>query len=248
MSEDEQRRSTSQPAAGPWAIPSEASSSGSSSISSGTRTKRSALSSSSGSRAGLSAASLSASSSMGGPWATYEPTPSSSTSMSTLAVLESGMRRRPTTYMLGSPGRRLCAKLIDRLLLGLALTPGLLVHALSAAEGLGLGLALGLGALALGFEWWMAATLGQTPGKYLLGLRVIGCEGEAIGLRRGVGLRVWAFALIAAALAGVPLLLDALFVFSEEHQSLHDRLAKTQVIVAGSLGDPFAKLTDWFED
>lgn len=185
---------------------------------------------------------------MGGPWATYEPTPSSSTSMSTLTVLETGMRRRPTTYMLGSPARRLCAKLIDRLLLSLALAPGLLVYGLSEASALGLGLALALGGGVLGFEWWMATTLGQTPGKYLLGLRVIGSEGEAVGLRRGVGLRVWAFGLIGVALAGVPLLLDALFVLGEQRQSLHDRLAKTQVIVAGSLGDPFAKLTDWFED
>lgn len=158
------------------------------------------------------------------------------------------MRRRPTTYMLGSPARRLCAKLIDRLLLSLALVPGLLVLALSEANSLGLGLALVLGAVVLGFEWWMAATLGQTPGKYLLGLRVISSEGEAIGFRRGVGLRVWAFGLIGLPLAGVPLLIDALFVLGEQRQSLHDRLAKTQVIVAGSLGDPFAKLTDWFEN
>lgn len=147
--------------------------------------------------------------------------------------------------MLGSPARRLMAKLIDRLILALALLPALLLGALVELAWLGPGLALATAAAVLGFEWGMVARIGQTPGKYLLGLRVISSEGEAVGLWRGVVLRVWAMGLAGAALAGVPLLLDPLFMLGEGRLCLHDRMAKTRVIVAGSLGDPFARLFEW---
>ena len=145
--------------------------------------------------------------------------------------------------MIGSPGRRLIAKLIDRIVLGLALVPGGLVALLSESRLAALVVSAGALALVLGFEWWLVSRRGQSPGKYLLGLRIISSEGDEVGFVRGVGQRVWLMGLLGGVLAGVPLVLDPLFVFRADRLCLHDRLAKTKVIVAGSLGDPYASLS-----
>ena len=145
--------------------------------------------------------------------------------------------------MLGSPGRRLIAKLIDRLVLALALAPGALVALLSASRLAALVVTVAALVFVLGFEWWLIGRRGQSPGKYLLGLRIISSEGDEVGFLRGVGQRVWLMGLLGGVLAGVPLVLDPLFVFRADRRCLHDRLAKTKVIIAGSLGDPYASLS-----
>lgn len=223
MSEGDQDQGSVVPS-GPWARPPEDSSS-----SLGT------------SRRSLTGASLSDGSSVasGGPWAVYDRGPSAA-ALSTIQLVEDGLRRRPPSYMLGSPARRAVAKLIDRTLLGLALVPAVVVGLLVGPGLACLLTALVLGLLALGFEWYLTATRGHSPGMYLLGLRIISAEGGKVGFRQAVVLRSWA--MLVAALAGVPLLVDLYMLHGPERRALRDRLAKTRVILAGSLGDPYASL------
>ena len=70
--------------------------------------------------------------------------------------------------------------------------------------------------------WFFA---GQTPGKALLGLRVVTTEGKRVSLLRGI-LRYFAYYLSA-----IPLLLGFWWVLiDDERQGWHDKIAKTVVI------------------
>lgn len=140
---------------------------------------------------------------------------------------------------LASPSQRLLAKLIDVVLLALALTPGILVSRLWGTSPAVAVCSLGLLAIA-GFQWTITATRGQTLGKRWIGLRVVTREGERVGFLRGVFLRVWVMWVVSLGMSGgLWLLLEPFLVFSKQGRTLHDHLAKTLVIVAGTPGDPY---------
>jgi uncharacterized RDD family membrane protein YckC len=145
----------------------------------------------------------------------------------------------PSELRLASPGQRLLARLIDAVLLALALAPGVAVQ-LSWDTEIGVGLWT-LALLAMGvFQWAMTATSGQTLGKRWTGLRLIKENGERVGFFRGVFLRVWVMwigSLLTS--GGVLLVLDPLFVFSKQRRSFRDHLSSTLVIVADTPGDPY---------
>jgi len=86
-------------------------------------------------------------------------------------------------------------------------------------------LAAYLGALALVYAGYFTGLMGRTPGKMILGLRVVDTHGEAPGFLR---------ALVRAVLGIVGSAL--LFIghvpafFDPAHRALHDRLVGTRVV------------------
>jgi uncharacterized RDD family membrane protein YckC len=145
----------------------------------------------------------------------------------------------PGELRLASPGQRLFAKMIDWVLLALALAPGIVVQLSWDTE---VGVVLwSLGLLAIGvFQWAITTTSGQTLGKRWTGLRVVTEKAGRVGFFRGVVLRVWIMWIGSVfSSAGIALLLDPLLVFGKQRKALHDHLAGTLVIVAETPGDPY---------
>ena len=111
-----------------------------------------------------------------------------------------------------------------------ALVVGLAASALNVPQSV-VNATLGLGGLT--FLLWSAgyfvtfwSTAGQTPGARLMGIRVVGAEGEpAIRPRRAV------VRLIGMLLAALPCFAGYLLVLVDDRRrGLHDRLARTVVV------------------
>lgn len=81
-------------------------------------------------------------------------------------------------------------------------------------------------------QWYLIATSGQSIGKKVVGLKIIKTDGSDVNFVSGVILRSW----VAAAIGWIPVvggifgLVDALFIFSSEHRTIHDHIAGTKVI------------------
>lgn len=72
------------------------------------------------------------------------------------------------------------------------------------------------------FFW---VTIGQTPGKWLLGVRVIRTDGQRLGVGRSI-LRV-----IGYWISAIPLFLGFIWIlFDNERQGWHDKIAGTYVV------------------
>jgi len=69
--------------------------------------------------------------------------------------------------------------------------------------------------------WWR---LGQTPGKWLFGIRVVALGGGKVGLVRAF-IRLGGYLLSA-----LPFYLGFLWVLGPERRGFHDRLAGTEVV------------------
>jgi uncharacterized RDD family membrane protein YckC len=71
---------------------------------------------------------------------------------------------------------------------------------------------------------------GQTIGKKLLGIKIVRTDGSAASFSR----IFWLRAVVNALIGIVPFygLIDVLFIFNEERQCLHDKLADTMVVEA----------------
>lgn len=65
---------------------------------------------------------------------------------------------------------------------------------------------------------------GQTPGKWLLGVRVVPLDGGRLGVGRGV-LRIVGYLLSA-----LPCYLGYLWILGPQRRGFHDRLARTEVV------------------
>ena len=87
------------------------------------------------------------------------------------------------------------------------------------------GLALYLGLLALFYAGYFTGTTGQTPGKLMTGLRVVGATGRPPGYPRAMA-RAFV-GLLGAGLVGLGLLPMA---FDPAARVLHDRLFRTRVV------------------
>ena len=96
--------------------------------------------------------------------------------------------------------------------------------------------AVGVVVAVIGFILWFwlnimyMARNGQSIGKKLLGIKVVRTDGSRVSLGRLIGLRGVVNGLISI----VPLygIVDALFIFGESRQCLHDRIADTVVLKA----------------
>jgi uncharacterized RDD family membrane protein YckC len=65
---------------------------------------------------------------------------------------------------------------------------------------------------------------GQTPGKWLLGLRVVALGGGKIGLGRAL------IRFVGYPLSALPFYLGFLWILGPERRGFHDRLARTEVV------------------
>ena len=84
------------------------------------------------------------------------------------------------------------------------------------------------------YEVAFVAWRGQTPGKMIFGLRVVGAQdGAPIGLGRSIFRLLPLFAAVIPAIGWiVVIVLYGWFVFDEERRGVHDRIADTKVVVA----------------
>ena len=65
---------------------------------------------------------------------------------------------------------------------------------------------------------------GQTPGKWLFGIRVIPIGGGTVGVGRGL------LRLLGYLLSALPFYLGFLWILGPERRGFHDRLARTEVV------------------
>jgi uncharacterized RDD family membrane protein YckC len=141
---------------------------------------------------------------------------------------------------LATRGRRLGAAILDTLLM-LAIQVPVLIAAgyFEAARqgqvGVGGTLAASLFGMVvyLAINGYLLAKRGQTVGKRLLNIQIVGIRDERIiPFGRVIGLRVapiWAVSLIPA-IGSLLAVVDALFIFRKDRRCLHDLIASTHVV------------------
>ncbi len=83
--------------------------------------------------------------------------------------------------------------------------------------------------------WWLR---GQTPGKWLLGLRVVALGGGKVGLGRAV------IRFVGYLLSALPFYLGFLWILGSERRGFHDRLAGTEVVYTRRLARKLAESSD----
>ena len=139
-------------------------------------------------------------------------------------------------------GTRLGASILDGIVFGaMVYAPVAFAGMLSGATASGDGgsnamVALGLLLAMVGFIVWCWLTLtymgrnGQSIAKKLLNIKVVRTDGSPVSIGRIIWLRNVVNALISI----VPLygFVDALFIFGESRQCLHDKIAGTIVVKA----------------
>lgn len=80
-------------------------------------------------------------------------------------------------------------------------------------------------AVGLGYQVWFLTRSGATPGKHLMGLKVVGIDGDSLTTSRVIG------RTLAAGLSMIGLGLGHLVAaFRADRRGLHDLLADTRVI------------------
>lgn len=139
---------------------------------------------------------------------------------------------------IASPWSRLGARIIDNVLYALPLSFMAVAKAMGVedpANGAPAAVAwLGV-AVMMGLQAFFIGTTSKSIGKRLLGLKMIRHNGEDAGFVHGWLVRSFAFGFLEwfvnLMLLFVPGLVDALMIFSENGQTLHDRIASTYVIV-----------------
>ena len=151
----------------------------------------------------------------------------------------------PSAAMLTADrGTRLAASILDTFIFGvmvyLPFVAGIAVGAAAtAAEGapsMNLPMGIGLGVGSLGLIVWSWFTIrymkrnGQSIAKKLVSIKVVRSDGSPVSLARLIWLRNVVNWLISI----VPVygIVDALFIFGESRQCLHDKIADTIVVKA----------------
>jgi uncharacterized RDD family membrane protein YckC len=136
--------------------------------------------------------------------------------------------------VLGSPWRRIGARLLDTLIVGV---PSLIIVLLLGADGVqsaGYGFArLAIGAL---YEIGFVSVKGGTPGKLILGLRVCTQDTGQTPPSTQVAVMRWLpnVADLIPLLSFVVGVVSLVFLFSDDrHRTINDRIAKTYVVRVG---------------
>ena len=145
---------------------------------------------------------------------------------------------------LAERGTRFVAALIDNILYGLPILPGIILISAApegSSEAVGFAGMVFLGGavitLAISiYQWVLLSTEGQTLGKRWMGIRIVKIDGQPVRFASVVLVRLWVVGLIQAIPLVGPLfgLIDALFIFSSDRRCVHDLMAGTKVIEAGS--------------
>lgn len=86
-------------------------------------------------------------------------------------------------------------------------------------------------------SWVLIVRRGQSLGKWLVGTRIVTEQGGPVDFVKGVVVRSWLFTMVNAFI-GILSLVDVLFIFGDEVQCLHDRIAKT-IVVDAKAWDPY---------
>lgn len=155
---------------------------------------------------------------------------------------------------LANPWKRLGAKLADQffyLLTALPVFGGLLIGASTHEDavfespvfwvGAALSALLSLGLFVVTVRMWLSS--GQSPGKFVTGLRIVRADGSQADFEDLV-IKRWGVPMaitVALSCLGIQVLFtlpDSLFVFSATRQTLHDRIAGT-VVIEVDPGNPF---------
>ena len=129
------------------------------------------------------------------------------------------------------PGERARAAAVDAVLFAALVAVVVYFTGRAARVGLGAlvaswpGLVAYVGLLALFYAGYFTGTTGQTPGKLVTGLRVVGATGRPPGYARAMGRAV--IGLAGTGLAGLGLVPMA---FDPAARALHDRLFRTRVV------------------
>jgi uncharacterized RDD family membrane protein YckC len=148
-------------------------------------------------------------------------------------------------YVAAERGTRLAAVMLDGLVFGaLVYTPfliGMIAGAITAGPqpggpGFTAAMGVGVGIGFIGFVVWCWLTIkfvlanGQSIAKKMLSIKVVRADGSPISLSR----LFWLRNVVNGMLAIVPLygLVDVLFIFGEQRQCLHDKIADTIVVKA----------------
>lgn len=142
--------------------------------------------------------------------------------------------------VLAGRGMRLAGAIIDQVIMLVLIVPimfasGFWKMAMSGQQP-GFGWTLGMGIVGficfLLVNGYLLNQSGQTVGKKLLGMRIVDLNGNKPEFFRLVGLRYGIGALIAQipAVNMVYGLVDALFIFREDHRCIHDLIAGTRVV------------------
>jgi uncharacterized RDD family membrane protein YckC len=80
--------------------------------------------------------------------------------------------------------------------------------------------------IGIGYAIYFWTTTGQTPGKMVMGLKVVSAENGALLEPSGAALRY-----VAQLVSAIPLALGFLWViWDPKHEGWHDKIAKTKVI------------------
>ncbi len=143
-------------------------------------------------------------------------------------------------HILASPWARLGAVMLDGVVMMLVMFPAMFLlvdfDTYDPNGGVwGLYAKIGLPMLLVSIvQWYLIATSGQSIGKKIVGLKIIKTDGSNVNFVSGVILRSW----IPAVIGWVPFvgsifgIVDALFIFSSDHRTIHDLIAGTKVISA----------------
>ncbi|NUP04687.1 MAG: RDD family protein [Polyangiaceae bacterium] len=154
---------------------------------------------------------------------------------------------------LASRGARFVAQLLDGLLLMAAMIPGFIYLWISIDSSRGqlragpyseptdfvfdsfvgpiLVMAIPFLALTI-YQWVLISKMGQTLGKKWMDIRIVRHDGSPVDFVSGVILRNWIMGFLGNIpyIGGCIALVDILFIFTEDQQCLHDKIAKTKVI------------------
>ncbi len=82
------------------------------------------------------------------------------------------------------------------------------------------------------YQWILISKQGQTLGKKWMNIRIIRTSGQPVDFVSGVLLRSWVMGFLSGIpyIGGCIALVDILFIFSDDRQCLHDKIASTKVI------------------
>lgn len=153
--------------------------------------------------------------------------------------------------MLADRWTRLWARMVDGLLVIPAAIPGYVLMCLSGAssneygEPDEIGLLLNLAGLLLVlagilglqiYQWKLISATGQTLAKKWMNIRIVMVDGRPLGFMHGVVLREWILPLANVVVPFVSTI-DALFIFQDSRQCLHDMIASTKVVSAYDFDD-----------
>ena len=127
-------------------------------------------------------------------------------------------------FIVADPGKRFIGRFVDNFIFWIM--PTMIVLAVEPEDSTLVLYSSMLPMIAI--QAFLVASRAQSVGKMLAKTKIVDMEGRDAGFVRGVLLREWVWFFINL----VPLvgLIDALFVFRDDHRTLHDLMSGTQVV------------------